>query len=171
MAAVVIESAEEEITPQVQASKLDYLMSTYGGPVTQQNDDFEQEFGQKLDISQMARLKELKNMKLQQMQGRLAEQDYIGFANLEQKANAPSFRDNEAEELKQQLIKGNGDDQMFSEDSDYEEEEARVASLIRHGTMGASTFDNLVVSRPETNVDPEELEIKKYERSKRFLSA
>jgi hypothetical protein len=51
-------------------SKLDYLMHTYGGASSGQA-DFEEEFGQALDLTQMARLKELKSMKLQQMQGRL----------------------------------------------------------------------------------------------------
>ena len=59
----------------------------------------------------------------------------------------------------------------MSEDSDYEAEESRIASLIHHGTMGSATYDNLVVSKPESHVDPEELEIKQYERSKRFLTA
>lgn len=35
---------------------------------------------------------------------------------------------------------------MVSEDSDYEAEEARVNALIRQGTMGAYTYDKIVVN-------------------------
>lgn len=38
------------------------------------------------------------------MQGRLGEQDYIGFANLDKKAAMKNLVDDEAEELKQSLI-------------------------------------------------------------------
>ena len=93
----------------------------------------------------MARLKELKSQKRQEMQGRLTEQDYIGFANLEQRKPA-SFAEDEARQLKQMLIDGpvnEAEDQemVCEEDSDYEQEEARVASLIKQGTMGAFGMD------------------------------
>jgi hypothetical protein len=130
----------------------------------------------------MARLKELKSQKRQEMQGRLTEQDYIGFANLEQRKPA-SFAEDEARQLKQMLIDGpvnEAEDQemVCEEDSDYEQEEARVASLIKQGTMGAFGMDQIVANsdgdpvRSKNNAaDPSELEIKSFEKSKRFLQA
>lgn len=53
----------------------------------------------------MTRLKELKNLKRQEMQGRLTEQDYIGFANLEQR-KPTLFAEDEAQQIKQILISG-----------------------------------------------------------------
>jgi hypothetical protein len=44
----------------------------------------------------MARLKELKSQKRQELHGRLTEQDYIGFANLEQR-KPTSFAEDEAQ--------------------------------------------------------------------------
>jgi hypothetical protein len=41
---------------------MDFLLETYGGVNSHEN-DFEEEFGQPLDIKQMARLKEIKNQK------------------------------------------------------------------------------------------------------------
>ena len=51
----------------------------------------------------MARLRALKGIKLQQMQGRLAEQDYIGFANLDQRQTKTNV-DDEAELIKRDLM-------------------------------------------------------------------
>ena len=64
------------------------------------------------------------------------------------------------------------------EDSDYEQEEAHVASLIKQGTMGAFGYDQIVancdgdpVRKKQNDADLQELEIRQFEKSKRFLQA
>lgn len=64
------------------------------------------------------------------------------------------------------------------EDSDYEQEEAHVAIMIKQGTMGAFEYDQIVanndgdpVRQKSNQADASELEIKSFEKSKRFLQA
>jgi hypothetical protein len=59
--------------------------------------------------------------------------------------------DDEAEELKSMIMAGRRqEDVEIEEGSDYEEEEARVAALIKQGTMG--TYD--MVATDEPGLDP-----------------
>ena len=99
------------------------------------------------------------------MQGRLEEQDYIGFANIQSERPKTQTVDDEAEELKAMILQGRKqEDVEIEEGSDYEEEEARIATLIKQGTMGSYEL----VTKEEPDLDPTELELKAYERSKRF---
>jgi hypothetical protein len=58
---------------------------------------------------------------------------------------------------------------VVDEDSDYEEEEARVAALIKQGTMGCS-LEIIASDQTTPDLSKEELEVRAYERSKRFLA-
>ena len=57
---------------------------------------------------------------------------------------------------------------VMDEDSDYEEE-ARVAALIKQGTMGCS-LEIIASDQTTPDLSKEELEVRAYERSKRFLA-
>ena len=65
---------------------------------------------------------------------------------------------------------------MVQDDSDFEEEEARVDALIKQGTMGQLNYDQMIVTsdglqQPQNQLDESEHETIKYEKSKQLKQA